>query len=77
VIVWKGDGAPPKPRSGSIVDLDHAVAEFEARWIITALETAKGDKAKAARLLGLGRTTLLYRINKLGIVPKFEVKECA
>ncbi len=37
------------------------------KLIIQALEMSKGNKSKAAKLLGMSRATLLYRIDKFGI----------
>ena len=41
--------------------------ELEKDLIIQALELARGNKTKAAKLLGLTRHTLLYRLEKYGI----------
>lgn len=40
---------------------------LEARLIRQALTKARGNRSKAARLLGLSRNTLLYRMNKYAI----------
>jgi len=34
-----------------------------------ALKRANGNKSQAARLLGLSRNALRYRLGKLGVVP--------
>ncbi|MBI1927523.1 sigma-54-dependent Fis family transcriptional regulator, partial [Candidatus Poribacteria bacterium] len=39
----------------------------EQSMILQALEDANGNKAKAARLLGMGRTTLYKRLRAYGI----------
>ncbi|OPY75483.1 MAG: Transcriptional regulatory protein ZraR [Syntrophorhabdus sp. PtaU1.Bin153] len=41
--------------------------ELSKKLIIQALEMSKGNKSKAAKLLGMSRATLLYRIDKFGI----------
>ncbi len=41
--------------------------ELNRRLIIKALKQAGGNKTKAARLLGMSRPTMIYRINKFGI----------
>jgi transcriptional regulator with PAS, ATPase and Fis domain len=43
--------------------------EINKRYMIRALETTKGNLSKAARLLGLSRPTLAYRLAKYGF-PK-------
>jgi DNA-binding NtrC family response regulator len=44
------------------LDLDN----LEASLIKQALELTKGNRSKSARLLGLSRDTLLYRMQKHG-----------
>jgi len=44
------------------IDFFHEVREFEIRLIKRALELAHGNQARAAKLLGLGTTTLNYKI---------------
>lgn len=41
--------------------------ELEKNMICEALEKAKGNKSKAADILGLPRQTLKYRIERLGL----------
>ena len=55
-----------QPRSGG---LDGRVDELMRTEIERALRTSGGNKAEAARILGIKRTTLLYRIKRLGITP--------
>jgi len=43
------------------------VRKFEMRLINRALELTGGNQARAARLLGLGTTTLNYKIKTYGI----------
>jgi DNA-binding NtrC family response regulator len=43
--------------------------EMNKRYMIRALEISKGNLSKAARLLGLSRPALAYRLEKYG-VPK-------
>ncbi|MCI0732355.1 MAG: helix-turn-helix domain-containing protein, partial [Methylococcaceae bacterium] len=49
------------PESG--IDME----SLEIDLINQALARTKGNRSKAARLLGLTRDTLLYRIHKYGI----------
>ncbi len=47
------------------VDIKTALEELETRLTIAALDRAAGNKAKAAELLGLKRTTLIERLKRL------------
>lgn len=47
---------------GSGIDFFDEVQRFEIRLIRRALELAGGNQVRAARLLGLGNTTLNYKI---------------
>jgi nitrogen regulation protein NR(I) len=49
------------------IDLDKLVAGIERDLIRKALERAGGVRSKAARLLGLNRTTLLEKIKKMSV----------
>jgi DNA-binding protein Fis len=44
-----------------------SLAGVEESLIRQALELAKGNQSKAARLLGISRDTLLYRLKKFAI----------
>ena len=47
---------------GSTIDFFEEVRRFEIRLIQRALSLAEGNQVRAARLLGLGNTTLNYKI---------------
>lgn len=49
------------------VDLTMALERLERRLTVDALRRAQGNKAKAAQMLGLKRTTLIERLKKLAI----------
>ena len=49
------------PPGGIVLD------EVERQLIISALQQADSNKSKAARLLGLSRDTLRYRLEKYGL----------
>jgi two-component system response regulator HydG len=42
------------------------IAELEKEAILTALEHLRGDKLMAARLLGIGKTTLYRKLKEYG-----------
>jgi len=56
----------PRPAAETI-DLERFLAEVEAELIGRALKRVKGNKAKAARLLGLTRPKLYRRLEQLGL----------
>jgi len=47
--------------------LDEARREFEAAFISVALDMAKHNQCKAAKILGLHRNTLQSRLRQLGL----------
>lgn len=55
--------------------LQAALLEYERQVLIQALKNAMGVQAQAARDLGLSRSNLNYRINRLGIAVKDIVYE--
>ncbi len=57
--------APRVPRSG--LSFRHAVDRFESDLILQALHQTDWNKNRAARLLGLGRTTLIEKIKRKGL----------
>lgn len=54
------------PRGEAPIVLDDFLTEIERELIARALQRAKGNKAKAARMLGVTRTRLHRRIEQLG-----------
>jgi DNA-binding NtrC family response regulator len=65
-ISLPGSNQPP-PCKGS---LSESLGDYERHLIIDALKQAKGVQAQAARALGLSRSNLNYRIQRLGIIVK-------
>ena len=64
--------APPPTSSPSLpsparIALDSQLEDIERRELISALQRCNGNKAEVARSLGMQRTTLYYRLKKLGI----------
>jgi DNA-binding NtrC family response regulator len=52
---------PHLPSQGIILD------EVEKHYILEALKIKKGNKLQAAKMLGISRSALLYRMQKYGI----------
>jgi len=61
------DKPPDIQLSRDGIQLDSLLENIEKHYIINALKKSKGNRTLTARLLGLKRTTLLARINSLGI----------
>jgi two-component system, NtrC family, response regulator AtoC len=57
------DTMPSAPSAGLPAQLD----DLERRELCSALERCSGNKAEVARMLGIQRTTLYYRLKRLGI----------
>jgi len=64
--VVEGETSGPYP-GFSLPDEGISLAEVEKGLIAQALEKAGGNRSKAARLLGITRQTLLYRLEKYGL----------
>ncbi|CAN5481269.1 sigma-54-dependent Fis family transcriptional regulator [soil metagenome] len=65
--------APPRPKAPATVTirpLPEAVAELEKELIKAALESTAGNKASAARMLGISRATLYQKILDLDLAAK-------
>lgn len=63
-------GPMADPTPGSVVQLPPegiVLANIEESLIRQALELARGNRSKTARLLGISRDTLLYRLKKFSI----------
>ena len=54
--------------SNTKINFFEEVRQFEVRLIKRALELAGGNQAKAAQLLGLGTTTLNYKVKTYGLL---------
>jgi len=64
------DVAPSAPPPSSARFLAERLAQYEAVLIADALKACKGNKAKAARLLGLQPNTLHYKLKRLNLPDK-------
>jgi len=63
-----GPATPAAPEPGDL-NLKRATAALEARLVRTALTRAQGNRAEAARLLGIARPQLYVKMKELGIDP--------
>ena len=57
-------GHPPEGNRWDVLPNGISLEEVERRLIESALKRADGNKSEAARLLGLSRDTLRYRLEK-------------
>ena len=60
-------GAPWTDFPDGGVDLNARLAEYETELIKEALRRAGGNKTRAAKLLGLNRTTLVEKLKRKGL----------
>jgi DNA-binding NtrC family response regulator len=58
------NGHQPEIEAGGV----RTLADLEREAILDAIRTLKGDKLQAARLLGIGKTTLYRKLKEYGIV---------
>ena len=69
----RGDAKPGRARSSLLATGPVQLTEAERRLIVDAIRRARGNQSKAARMLGISRFTLRYRLRKHGI----DSAECA
>ena len=60
-------GRPEPPASQETAPSMRTLAELERDAILSAIRTLNGDKLQAARLLGIGKTTLYRKLKEYGI----------
>jgi DNA-binding NtrC family response regulator len=66
-IALAADAASHPPRREEAIELEEFLARVEKELIVRALRRAKGNKSKAAKLLGLSRPRLYRRLIQLGL----------
>jgi two-component system NtrC family response regulator len=49
------------------IKLEHALKEFERRYITVTLRAAEGNRSVAARRLGIHRNTLINKVKSLNL----------
>jgi DNA-binding NtrC family response regulator len=64
------DDASRAPRDEEPIQLDALLAEIEKELLLRAMRRARGNKSRAASLLGLSRQRLIRRLVQLGLAPK-------
>lgn len=62
-----GGNDPRADRPAGKLDLVHALEEHERTMILKALQESRGNKAKAARALGITERLMGIRVKRLGI----------
>ncbi|MEQ9023440.1 MAG: sigma-54 dependent transcriptional regulator [Pseudomonadales bacterium] len=58
---------PPSERQGAAITLRERLEQLEIEYLVAALELCDGVVARAARKLGIKRTTLIEKIRRFGI----------
>lgn len=69
------DAAARQPRDEPPIQLDEFLANIEKELLARALARTRGNKSKAAELLGLTRQRLLRRLALLGLLKPSEAEE--
>lgn len=73
-IQWGAEAASP-PRGEEAIVLEEFLARVERELIARAMRKAKGNKSRAAKMLGLTRPRLYRRLVQLGLEPASGKKE--
>ena len=75
-VLSLADAARRRPRrADQVIVLDQFLADIERELIQRALARGKGNKTKAARLLGLTRPRLYRRMVNLGLIAPPELPD--
>ena len=62
-------------RDGPAGEVVVSIADMEKQAILGAIRQLKGDKLMAARLLGIGKTTLYRKLKEYGLTDAGELME--
>ena len=74
--VHSAQGAAVHPRQREVpIRIDEFLAEIEKELLARALRASRGNKSKAANLLGISRPRLLRRLAQLGLIAPSAVEE--
>ena len=66
-LQWAADADAHPSRADQSIDLDQLLTNVEREVIQRAIRQAKGNKTRAAALLGINRARLHRRLEQLGI----------
>ena len=66
-LSWAADALAHPPHEEETIKLDEFLHTIESELLTRALRRSKGNKAQAARLLGISRARLLRRLSQLGL----------
>ena len=69
-FIWPCTPRLMRPRDDEAIRLDDFLAEIERELLQRALAKARGNKSKAAELLGINRNRLLRRLVQLGLATQ-------
>ena len=65
--VGGGSRGPAEPGGLALPAEGVDLQELERRWVLEALERCGGNRSRAAKLLGMNRDQIRYRIEKFGL----------
>jgi DNA-binding NtrC family response regulator len=67
--------SPPLDLPAEGLDLNQVVSEVEKKLMLQSLQVTRGNKKRAAELLGLKRTTFLEKMKRLDLEDQPECSE--
>jgi two-component system response regulator HydG len=65
---WRNQNEPMMAHAPQAKDLITPLADLERSAILGAIDQLHGDKLEAARLLGIGKTTLYRKLKEYGAI---------
>lgn len=71
------DAIRSHPRTAETASWNHkmTLAEMQLKYILEVLDEVKGNRSKAAEILGIGRTTLYRALERAGLDPRDESED--